>query len=201
MEEVGELRYTKIERIGLGEGMNSEVYRGYDPQIGGEVAVKEIPKESFGNKIAEYFEEAKRMFAVTHRHVVRVRFGCTTAERVVLAMPYYPNGSLMKRIRTNPLSLNTCLDMAQKVLSGLGQIHIKKFLHLDVRPPNILFDSNWEPSVADFGQSRSIDATGIVTAPETYHRAMPPGDTKQRRRNSSVGHLPSRGPSVSSSKR
>lgn len=174
MEEVAELRYDKLEEIGIGEGMNSKVYRVFDPQIGGEVAVKEIPKESFGNKIATYFAEAHTMFAVAHAHVVPVRFGCTRPDHVALAMPYYKNGSLARRIAKDPLSLITCLRVGQGVLSGLAQIHMKRFLHLDVRPPNVLFDLNWEPSVADFGQSRSIDNAGIVTAPETYHHAMPP---------------------------
>ena len=53
MKVVAELCYERIKQIGIGEGMNSEVYLCRDPQVGGEVAIKEIPKASFGNIVSK----------------------------------------------------------------------------------------------------------------------------------------------------
>ena len=39
MDVIGHIRYTKLEQIGIGEGMNSTVYRATDPHLNGEIAV------------------------------------------------------------------------------------------------------------------------------------------------------------------
>jgi eukaryotic-like serine/threonine-protein kinase len=174
VQVVANLAYEKIERIGIGEGMHSEVFLCNDPQLGGRIAIKEIPKASFANTVSKYFDEAQTMFAVAHQNVVPIQYGCETSNAVVLAMPYFKKGSLRKRIETDPLSLQEALHVGHGVLSGLAQIHLGGRLHLDLRPPNILFAGNGKPLVADFGQARLIDDSGIVIAPDTYFRAMPP---------------------------
>ena len=58
MQVLGSLTYETLREIGVGEGMNSKVYLADEPQLGGQVAVKEIDKADFGNVPAEYFKEA-----------------------------------------------------------------------------------------------------------------------------------------------
>src|SRR6266853_6265440 len=173
MQVVAELRYEKVQQIGQGESMNSSVYLSNDVQLGGKVAVKEIPKSNFGNVVALYFKEAQAMFEVAHPNVVPVQYGCETATDVVLAMPYYANGSLQKRIIDAPLRLSTVLSTAHGVLSGVARIHQLHSLHLDIKPSNVLFSATWAPLVSDFGQSRKM-SSGTVSVPEMYFHAMPP---------------------------
>lgn len=174
MEIVNEIRYRKIEQIGVGQGMNSEVWLAFDPQVNGEVAVKEIQKSNLGNTLALYFDEASAMFASAHPNVVPVHYACQNATQVCVAMPYYPAGSLHSRIRTNPLPPKECLRIAHGLLHGLTRIHLKRFLHLDLKPSNVLFDDTDRPLVADFGQSRSLSSEGLVVAPRMYKFAFPP---------------------------
>jgi hypothetical protein len=48
MEEVtSEFSYTQLAEVGVGQGRNSKVFRAFDSQHGGEIAVKEIPKKDF----------------------------------------------------------------------------------------------------------------------------------------------------------
>ena len=178
MQVVAELRYQRLQQIGVGEGMNSEVYLSHDPQVGGQVAVKEIPKSRFGNVVSLYFQEAQAMFAVAHSNVVPVQYGCETTEHVVLAMPYFANGSLAKRIATGPLSLDTVLHVAQGILSGVARIHQLGFLHLDIKPANVLFSSTWAPLISDFGQSREM-TSGTANVSAMYFHAMPPETLNQ----------------------
>ena len=60
------------------------------------------------------------------------------------------------------------------VLGGLSQVHHKGFLHLDVKPTNVLFSSNGSPLLADFGQAREVRQNGAVQVPEMYKHAWPP---------------------------
>jgi serine/threonine protein kinase len=94
MKVIGSISYTKLRQIGVGQGMNSEVFLAKDPQLGGRVAVKEIEKFRFGNPAA-YFIEAQTMFRVAHENVVAVQYACETPTTISRVMPYYRNGSLV----------------------------------------------------------------------------------------------------------
>jgi serine/threonine protein kinase len=173
MQVLASISYTKVSRIGVGQGMNSEVYLADDSQLGGQVAAKEIDKARFANPTA-YFNEAQTMFAVAHENVVAVQYACQTATMISLVMPYYVRGSLTDRIRNCPLRLSEVQRVAQGVLAGLAHIHLAGYIHFDVKPSNVLFSNTDKPMVADFGQSRAISSTGVVTVPPLYMDAQPP---------------------------
>lgn len=173
MQVLASISYTKLTRIGVGQGMNSEVYLADDSQLGGQVAAKEIDKARFANPTA-YFNEAQTMFAVAHDNVVAVQYACQTATTISLVMPYYVRGSLASRIQNCPLQLSEIQRVAQGVLAGLAHIHLVGYIHFDVKPSNVLFSDRDRPMVADFGQSRAISPTGVVTVPLLYIDAQPP---------------------------
>ena len=60
------------------------------------------------------------------------------------------------------------------ILSGLRQIHIAKVIHLDVKPTNILFADNDDILVADFGQARDLDPSGVSRVGRMYCYGIPP---------------------------
>jgi serine/threonine protein kinase len=174
---VGEISYKQVKPIGVGQGMNSKVYLVDDPQLGGRFAAKEIEKSNFGNP-ACYFDEALTMFQASHENVVPVQYAFQTSTVIALVMPYYSKGSLTDRICDRPLQLSEVLRVAQGVLAGLAHIHLKGYVHFDVKPSNILFSNTDKPMVADFGQSRAISASGVVTTPGLYFSAQPPETIK-----------------------
>jgi len=171
---VAVVTYERRKQIGVGQGMNSTVYLADDPQLGATIAVKEISKANFGNTVAGYFAEAQAMFETQHPNVVAIRYACELPDDICLAMPYYKNGSLADRIGDRPLALSEVLRVARGVLAGLARIHATNYVHFDVKPSNVLFSDKDVPMVADFGQSRAISATGVVTVPDLYENALPP---------------------------
>jgi serine/threonine protein kinase len=173
MQVFGSISYTKLKQIGVGQGMNSEVYLADDPQLGGRVAAKEIDKTRFANP-ASYFDEAQAMFAVAHDNVVAVQYACQTPTTISLVMPYFRKGSLADRIQDRPLQLSEIQRVAQGVLAGLAHIHLAGFIHFDVKPSNVLFSNTDRPMVADFGQSRTIAPSGVVSVPPLYMVSQPP---------------------------
>jgi serine/threonine protein kinase len=173
MQVFGFTSYTKLKPIGVGQGMNSEVYLVVDGQLGGEVAAKEIPIASFSNP-AEYFKEAQAMFAAAHDNVVAVHYACHTPSTISLIMPYYPNGSLADRIGDRPLQLSEVERTTHGVLAGLAHIHLNGYIHFDIKPSNVFFSNRNKPMVADFGQSRAISETGVVSCPRLYMFSQPP---------------------------
>lgn len=174
MKKVGQIQYETIRQIGVGQGMNSKVYLANELQLGGVVAVKEIPKANLGTSFNEYFDEARAMFNSQHLHVVPVSFACELVDRISLVMPYFRNGSLTDRIQSHPVSLKEGIRIALGLLSGLERIHSAGHIHFDVKPSNVLFSDNDVPMVADFGQSRQIGSGGTVDCPPMYPTALPP---------------------------
>jgi eukaryotic-like serine/threonine-protein kinase len=164
MRIVGSISYTRLTQVGIGQGMNSTVYLAEDSQLGGQVEAKEIEKSRFANA-ANYFGEAQVMFANTHDNVVRVQYACQTPDLISLVMPYYQSGSVADKIRDRPMQLSEVQRVMQGVLAGLAHIHLTGYIHFDLKPSNVLFSDLNRPMVADFGQSRAISPTGVVTVP------------------------------------
>lgn len=174
LEVYAGIRYQRQEAIGVGEGMNSHVYRAYCPYLQREIAVKEISKARLGNDFDSYCEEARQMFAVSDANIVPLEYVCETNDFIGLALPYYANGSLKGKIKHGPLTSRELMRMSQDVLSGLGRIHTARRLHLDLKPSNIFFDDSGRALIGDFGQARRISPSGTVTFPAIYKWAMPP---------------------------
>jgi eukaryotic-like serine/threonine-protein kinase len=174
LEVHAQIRYQRQEQIGKGEGMNSFVFRAFDPYLQREIAVKEIEKKNFGNDFAAYCAEARTMLLVASPNIVPIHYVCETPDLVGLALPFFPNGSLKSRIADGPLNLRQLLKMSHDVFGGVSKIHTSKSLHLDLKPSNVLFDNMERALIADFGQSRQITSIGTVKSPEMYRWAMPP---------------------------
>jgi serine/threonine protein kinase len=154
--------------------MNSEVFKAYDPQLGGEFAVKVIEKSRFGGDITRFFEEAQSMFANAHRNIVPIQYACEDSTHIMLAMPYYSRGSLAARISSGPITTTELIRVAVGVLNGASQIHLQGYIHFDLKPSNVLFNDTNDPLVSDFGQTRRLLPGGAVVVPQMYCRAMPP---------------------------
>jgi eukaryotic-like serine/threonine-protein kinase len=167
--------YQKIRQIGCGEGMNSTVFEIYEKQLSGQLAAKEIPLSSFSNNTQTYYEEAHAIFSSQHRNIVPIQYAAESSDCICLVMPFFKNGSLQKKIEENPLPLKEIISLGQNILSGLSCIHSKGYLHLDIKPSNILFSDTNTPLITDFGQARTIDSNGLVTnLPQIYNYGLPP---------------------------
>lgn len=175
MKVVAQLSFRKIRQIGELEGRNSAVFLAEDPQLGGELVLKEIPKSGIKDAAA-FFAECQKVHASRHPNVVSVQYGCETDDHVCIAMPYYPAGSLAPRIKDGPLQVGEVIRLGVDMLTGLGAVHAAQIVHLDIKPTNVLFTSTGQALLADFGQSVWLNhATGLATdLPALYTRAIPP---------------------------
>ncbi|MEH1991915.1 serine/threonine-protein kinase [Nostoc sp.] len=173
MEVKGTLTYEKLKQIGVGQGCNSQVFLINESQLGGVLVAKEVAKDRF-NSVKEYFQESKAIFASKNPNVVSIHYACETDDNIVLVMPYFNKGSLSDRLCQNCLPLKEVIRVAQSVLNGLHHIHIKKYLHLDIKPSNILFSDTDEPMIADFGQSGLLNQNGVLNPPPMYIFGFPP---------------------------
>jgi eukaryotic-like serine/threonine-protein kinase len=167
-----ELNFETIKEIGQ-EGKNSQVFLAHDKQLDGEIVVKKIKKSEIINP-TEYYEETKKLYASTHSNVVKVNYGCSDADHVYIAMPFYKNGSLKSIIASKHLTIREIIRYTIQFLSGLHHIHSKGLIHFDIKPDNILISDSNEALLSDFGLTKAMDTFGFASPNQFYSKQVPP---------------------------
>src|SRR5262245_37318245 len=145
----------------LGRGAHSVVYRAR--RDGRYFAVKQPIHGETGAK-AQLLSERFRREAVA---LARVRHPALPAvmevgevERVpYIIMELAAGETLAERLRHGPLSEPHVIELARQLADGLAAIHRSGLVHRDVKPKNILFDSQTTAvRLVDFGFAASADA-------------------------------------------
>ncbi|KAH7438088.1 hypothetical protein KP509_04G000800 [Ceratopteris richardii] len=156
----------------LGKGGFGVVYAG---QLldGTPVAVKKLDSLNQGNK--EFKAEVAIMGGISHYNLLRLRGFCAQKGYRFLLYDYMDNGSLDQWLfsdhahRKAQLTWRVRCKIALGIPQGIAYLHNgtrERIIHLDIKPQNILLDSNLEAKVADFGLSRLLKncETHVMTA-------------------------------------
>ena len=81
--------------------------------------------------------------------------------KCALIMEFMDKGSLAAVVKQKEkVSLSCKLDMAWHIASGLRKLHGRKMIHRDIRPDNILVNTDYTAKIGDMGIARKFD--GVV---------------------------------------
>ncbi|MCC6163052.1 MAG: serine/threonine protein kinase [Acidobacteria bacterium] len=127
--------------------------------------------------------EARAMAAIDHPQVA-VLYGLEEwRETPVLVVEYLPGGTLSERLAHGPLAVPDAIALGASIADVLAALHARGWLHRDVKPANIAFDSHGLPKLLDFGLTRwtadrtetSVAGTPRYLSPDAIDGA-PPGE-------------------------
>ncbi|KAG7968250.1 hypothetical protein I3843_08G144800 [Carya illinoinensis] len=141
----------------IGRGGGGVVYKGIllDKRV---VAIKRLDEANQGE--AEFLTEVNTIGRLNHMNLIVMLGYCVEGKHRLLLYEYKEHGSLADKLTSNELDWKKRFDIAVGTAKGLAYLHeecLEWVLHCDVKPHNILLDSNYQPKVADFGLSKLLN--------------------------------------------
>jgi serine/threonine-protein kinase len=169
-KRLGEYHLGKL----VGQGGMADVYWAYDATLRRDIAVKVLSSwlAQDPDYVDRFREEARRIAAFSHPHVVAVyHAGEETLEgqrRLYLVMPLL-HESLEDRLkREGKLPLTQAVGLALQVADGLQAAHRHGLVHRDVKPGNILLDTDGQAQLTDFGLAREMRRGARVVSQQPW---------------------------------
>src|SRR6185503_18322664 len=154
------LRQFELRSV-IASGGNGTVYRAFDTVLERMVAVKLVKKEMMNDQLAmeSFYREARACARLNHTNIIHIYTFDEYDGQAYLVMELADHGSLDSRIdkQTRVAELSV-LDIGIKISSALDLALKHNLLHRDIKPGNILFDTDNEPKLVDFGLARSVEA-------------------------------------------
>lgn len=149
----------------LGEGGFGVVYLAYDTILQRDVALKiphRVATAGPGNS-ADYLREARAVASLDHPNIVPVYQASSTKEVAFFIVTKLIDGTTLGDWqKRNQLTSSQIATMIAKTAEALAYAHSRHIVHRDVKPGNILVDSEGRPFVCDFGLAiREFDPASV----------------------------------------
>ncbi len=149
-------RYLIIRKLGTG-GM-ANVYLAEDQELGRRVAIK-ILDERHANDVQfveRFRREATNAAGLSHPNIVSIYDRGEAEGTYYIAMEYLDGRTLKELIlRRGPAPVKTAIDYTRQILAALRFAHKNGIVHRDIKPHNVLVDSEGRLKVTDFGIARA----------------------------------------------
>ena len=159
MEKIG--KYTIAEKIGVG-GFG-EVYKGYDPFIKREVAVKTCSSNDPEIR-TRFFQEAEIAGNLHHRNVTTIYDFGIQNELPYLIQEYLSGEDLDRKIkRRDFLPYPEKLYYLLQIARGLAYAHSRGVIHRDIKPANIRVLEDGTTKIMDFGIAKLAQRESTLT--------------------------------------
>lgn len=162
-EELARLfpQYEVQELIGRG-GMGA-VFKARQLTLDRYVAIKLLPLEvSVAEDFSERFvREARAMAKLSHPNIVGLyEFGHTVEGHLYLTMEFVDGVNLHSAIHETGVKPAMAISVAEQMCEALAYAHSRGVVHRDVKPANVLVDSQGRAKMADFGLAKvsGVDA-------------------------------------------
>jgi serine/threonine protein kinase len=149
-------------------GSGGEVYRGRDPRLGRDVAIKVLPSNASSDpgRLHRFEQEARAAAALNHPNILAVYDVGVHDGAPYIVSELLDGETLRARLAGRPLPVRTALDYAVQIAHGLAAAHEKGIVHRDLKPDNVFVMPDGRVKILDFGLAKLVDqeSSGVVSS-------------------------------------
>jgi predicted Ser/Thr protein kinase len=163
----------------LGRGGMAVVFLAQDLGLERQVAIKVLPPElSHDTKLIPRFQqEAKTAAKLDHPNIIPIYRVESEAGLDYFVMKYVTGHSLEQMLEKGPLPIDLARRVLREAALALGHAHKRGIVHRDVKPANIMLESDGRVVLTDFGISKALEGgsgfTGTGAIIGTPHYMAP----------------------------
>ncbi len=142
----------------LGSGGMANVYLAEDQELGRRVAIKILDdRHASDDQFVERFRrEAQNAAGLSHPSIVSIYDRGEAEGTYYIAMEYVEGRTLKELIvARGPSPIGIAIDYSRQILSALRFAHRSGIVHRDIKPHNVIVDSDGRVKVMDFGIARA----------------------------------------------
>jgi WD40 repeat protein/serine/threonine protein kinase len=158
--QMGFPKGTRYESRGhLGKGAFGDVYFVHDTKLERNVALKipNVELRSQRSATQQLLTEARKQAQLDHPGIVGIYdVGPTDDDPALYISMEYIAGVPLAASVGKPMSFDKAVDILLRVTEAVDFAHMRKLIHSDLKPANILIDKDGVPHVADFGLARRV---------------------------------------------
>lgn len=141
----------------IAKGSTAVVYEATDTRTHNRVALKVMtakPDEKVElDRIQHWLHEAVIVSQLDHRNIVKIHDAEMQGNSAYIAMDYISGYPMSHRLKKHEyLTVGECIRICKAVLRGLAAAHSHGVVHGDIKPANIMFDTENDTYIlTDFG--------------------------------------------------
>ncbi len=164
-------KYEVLEEIG--RGSMGTVYRGYDPYVDRQVALKvahaeQLNDEEGGDRYRKmFFNEAHTAGRLTHPNIIGIYDAGVDGDTCYIVMELVEGGATLKDYcrADNLLAIEKVVETIFKCAKALDYAHKQGVIHRDIKPTNILVTGDGDVKIGDFSIAHLTKMDSTETMP------------------------------------
>lgn len=148
----------------LGRGGMGAVYLAKHASVDVQVAIKILPPAlAYGqpDAAARFLREARLAANLVHPHVIKM-IDCGKDEKTqiyYLVQEFVEGGSVKDQLSKGPIPQEQAREWILQIAEALQAAHLKKIIHRDIKPDNILLTGDGEAKLADLGLAKDLTSS------------------------------------------
>jgi len=161
-------RYKEVKVLGKGTYGSASLC--IDTATEQKVVVKTLNKAVPAKKLTSFQREVAALRQLDHPNIIKYIDSFEDERNSFIVMEYADGGNLEDVIVQGPLNEQDVVRFVWQLLSALAMIHDKKIVHKDIKPENVLLDSEGNAKLADFGIAKILEYEGDMGTTIAYSR-------------------------------